>query len=134
MKSRNLILASLVASVALPAGQEAIAQKLALEEIVVTARKRDESIYEIPVSVSAFTQAQLDRAGIDNPDDLANLVPGLDFHGTTATAGRYNPQVRFRGMNQQIITPSTQIAAVFWDGSFIGAGCRFPTTRRPRTC
>ena len=125
MRLRNWIAASLMASVALPIGQEAQAQGLALEEIVVTARKRDESIYEIPVSVSAFSQDLLDRAGINNPDDLARLVPGLDFHGTTATGGRFNPQVRFRGMNQQIITPSTQIAAVFWDGSFMGGGAGF---------
>ncbi len=42
MKTRNILLASLMASVALPVSQEAFAQSLALEEIVVTARKRDE--------------------------------------------------------------------------------------------
>ncbi len=52
MKNRNWIVASLMVSLAIPVGQEALAQNLALEEIVVTARKRDENIFEIPVSVS----------------------------------------------------------------------------------
>lgn len=125
MKTRNIILASLMASVALPASQEAFAQSLALEEIVVTARKRDESIFEIPVSVSAFSQDQLERSGIDNPEELSNYVAGLQFEGSTATGGRVNPAIRFRGLNQQIITPSTQVGALFWDGSYIGGGGGF---------
>lgn len=125
MKTRNILLASLMASVALPVSQEAFAQSLALEEIVVTARKRDESIFEIPVSVSAFSQDQLERSGIDNPEELSNYVAGLQFEGSTATGGRVNPAIRFRGLNQQIITPSTQVGALFWDGSYIGAGGGF---------
>lgn len=125
MKTRNLFVASLMASVALPTVQEAYAQSLALEEIVVTARKRDENIYEIPVSVSAFSQADLDRAGVDNAEDLSAYVAGLDFQGSTSTGGRNNPSIRFRGQNQQIITPSTQTGAMFWDGSYIGGGGAF---------
>ncbi len=128
MKSRNLVAASIMALMALPVlpvGQSALAQELSLEEIVVTARKREENIYEIPVSVSAFSQEQLDQAGIGDFHELSKLVPGLDFHGVTATAGRVNPQIRFRGVNQQIITPSTQVGALFWDGSYIAAGGGF---------
>lgn len=116
---------ALMALPVLPVGQSALAQELSLEEIVVTARKREENIYEIPVSVSAFSQEQLDQAGIGDFHELSKLVPGLDFHGVTATAGRVNPQIRFRGVNQQIITPSTQVGALFWDGSYIAAGGGF---------
>jgi iron complex outermembrane receptor protein len=125
MRNKSLMVASLMASVALPPAGGALAQSMALEEIVVTARKRDESIYEIPVSVSALSQDQLDRAGIDNPEELSDFVAGLDFQGSTATGGRFNPSIRFRGMNQQIITPSTQVGALFWDGSYIGGGGGF---------
>jgi len=122
MKMRNLAAAPLMAAVALPVGG-ALAQSL--EEIVVTARKREENIYEIPVSVSSFSQEQIDRAGIGDFYELSKFIPGLDFHGVTATAGRVNPQIRIRGMNQQIITPSTQVGALFWDGSYIAAGGGF---------
>ena len=122
MKMRNLVVASIMATVGLPVGS-ALAQSL--EEIVVTARKREENIYEIPISVSSFSQEQLDRAGVGDFHELSKFIPGLDFHGVTATAGRVNPQIRVRGMNQQIITPSTQVGALFWDGSYIAAGGGF---------
>lgn len=125
MKSRNLLAASIMALMALPVAQSAFAQEMSLEEIVVTARKREENIYEIPISVSAFSQDQLDQAGIGDFHELSKFIPGLDFHGVTATAGRVNPQIRVRGMNQQIITPSTQVGALFWDGSYIAAGGGF---------
>ncbi len=112
----------LMASVAMPT--ISWAQEMALEEIVVTARKRDESLLEIPLSVSALTQDMLDRAGIDNPQDLSDIVPGLDFRAVDF-GGRNNPDIRFRGMIQQIITPSTQVGALFWDGSYIGGGGGF---------
>ncbi|MYA31032.1 MAG: TonB-dependent receptor [Gammaproteobacteria bacterium] len=125
MKSRNLLASSIMALMALPVAQSVSAQELSLEEIVVTARKREENIYEIPISVSAFSQDQLDQAGIGDFHELSKFIPGLDFHGVTATAGRVNPQIRVRGMNQQIITPSTQVGALFWDGSYIAAGGGF---------
>ena len=125
MKSRNLLALSIMALMALPVTQSVSAQELSLEEIVVTARKREENIYEIPISVSAFSQEQLDQAGIGDFHELSKFIPGLDFHGVTATAGRVNPQIRIRGMNQQIITPSTQVGALFWDGSYIAAGGGF---------
>lgn len=125
MKTRKIMLASVAAALALPASQQALSQGSGLEEVVVTARKRDESIFEIPVSVSAMSQNQLERAGIDNAEELSSYVAGLAFEGSTATGGRVNPSIRFRGMNQQIITPSTQVGALFWDGSYIGGGGAF---------
>lgn len=101
-----------------------LAQSLALEEIVVTARKREENLFEVPVSVSAFSSAQLDRADIDNPVDLSAFVPGLDFQAANSgTDGRgSNPNISFRGIRQQLGTPSTQVGALFWDGSYMGGG------------
>ncbi len=125
MRTRNLLAASIMGLMALPVAQSALAQEASLEEIVVTARKREENIYEIPISVSAMSQDQLEQAGVGDFHELSKLVPGLDFHGVTATAGRVNPQIRIRGMNQQIITPSTQVGALFWDGSYIAAGGGF---------
>ncbi|MDX2221958.1 MAG: TonB-dependent receptor [Rhodospirillaceae bacterium] len=97
---------------------------LMLEEIVVTARKRDESIFEIPVAVSAMTKDMLERAGVDNPQDLSDFVSGLDFQPYDF-GGRNTPNIRIRGMIQQIITPSTQVGALFWDGSYVGGGGGF---------
>lgn len=124
MKIHNTVFVGLFFALAMPVSQPVLAQS-ALEEVVVTARKRDENILEIPVSVTAVSQDDLDIAGIDNAEDLSSFVAGLEFQGSTATGGRQNPSIRIRGMNQQIITPATQVGALFWDGSYIAGGGAF---------
>lgn len=53
---------------------EAAAQ---LDEIVVTARKREEGLQQVPVAVTAFTGAEINRRGIDGLEDLSTAVAGL---------------------------------------------------------
>ncbi len=48
-----------------------------LEEIVVTAQKREQNLTDIPASISAFSGQRLEKSGIDNVEDLAQLVAGL---------------------------------------------------------
>jgi len=50
-----------------------------LEEIVVTARKRAESLQETPIAISAFTSASLERQQITNTADLDQVTPNLQF-------------------------------------------------------
>jgi len=95
-----------------------------LEEITVTARKRDEKLFEIPVAVSALSKDALDKAGIFNPAQLSDFVSGLDFIAADSQ-GRNNPNIRIRGMIQQILSPATQVGALFWDGAYVGGGGGF---------
>ena len=50
-----------------------------LEEVTVTARKRVESLQEVPITVTAFTAEAIERRGIRNVQDVAKLTPGLSF-------------------------------------------------------
>lgn len=50
-----------------------------LEEVVVTATRREESIRDVPISISAFSQTQMDVQGIRGVDDIARLAPGIQF-------------------------------------------------------
>lgn len=50
-----------------------------IEEVFVTARKREESLQETPLSVTAFSGQALEGAGINNFTDLQNHVPSLDI-------------------------------------------------------
>ena len=81
MKTRLNILkfftATFVALIAIPLSS--IAQ-ISLEEIVVTARKRSESLLEIPVAITAFSSAQMEAIGAPNLVDLAKFTPGLQFN------------------------------------------------------
>ncbi|MEH6591811.1 MAG: hypothetical protein V7746_16240, partial [Halioglobus sp.] len=52
-------------------GAGALAQGLALEEVIVTAQKRSENLQDVPVAVNAFTSEIIQEAGIHNTADLA---------------------------------------------------------------
>ena len=81
------------------ADQAAFAQ---IDEIFVTARKRNESIQDIPLSVQAFGAKELDKQDILGLDDYANKIPSLTysswqpgasivvFRGVTTTAESFN--------------------------------------------
>jgi len=55
------------------------------EEIVVTAQKREQRLQDVPIAVSAFGGADLDRKVIDDALDLQFAVPNLVFNGAGAT-------------------------------------------------
>jgi outer membrane receptor protein involved in Fe transport len=69
----------------------AFAQEIS-EEIIVTAQKREEAIQDVPIAVSAFTEAQLQSQGIDGGYDLVQSVPNVMFSKTNFTT--YNFQIR----------------------------------------
>ena len=71
------------------------AQDPALEEVVVTARKRSESLQEVPIAVTAFTETQIERAGIGRPEDFISLMPNVTL---VNTANIGDTQVSIRGM------------------------------------
>lgn len=63
------------------------AQELAIEEIVVTATKRAESMQDIPLAVTAFTGDQLEDAGVKDIRDIAGQTPGLQIKSRGETEG-----------------------------------------------
>ena len=75
--------ASLVIGVAgallLSAPLETLAQDPALEEIIVSARKKEENIQEVPVAVTAISAAMLERMNLQSLDDISKVTAGLLF-------------------------------------------------------
>lgn len=59
----------------------------AIEEVVVTARKVEESLQDVPITVSAFTGAALDAKGLTNISEIGNFTPGLEMDSTAAISG-----------------------------------------------
>lgn len=76
--SRAIAATSLLGSATIPA--IANAQQV-IEEIVVTAQKRAESIQDVPIAVSAFSQSELEYRQIDTAVDLQNYVPNMNYVG-----------------------------------------------------
>jgi iron complex outermembrane receptor protein len=84
-----------------------------LEEIVVTATRREERLEDVPVSVLAFSQEKMDAQGLKNVDDLARLSPGLNFQRNgMSSAGNYNDEgsdINIRGVDSTAGTSTTGI-------------------------
>lgn len=78
---------------AAPADEPAASE---LGEIVVTARQREEKITDVPVTVQAFTAADIKAAGIERPSDFISLTAGVS-QVQTAEVG--DLQVSIRGIN-----------------------------------
>lgn len=73
--------------------------KPALEEVVVTAQKREERLQDVPVAVTALSGAQLASAGINDTASLTNLTPSLTF---TEGAHPANKNFRIRGIGTAV--------------------------------
>ena len=58
-----------------------------LEEIIVTARHRKESMQEVPIAVSAISQTMIRDLRVKGVQDMADLIPGLDVGPTTNSSG-----------------------------------------------
>ncbi|WP_439532435.1 TonB-dependent receptor [Polymorphobacter sp.] len=92
-------------------------------EIVVTARKRGESLTDVPLAISAFTEEQLSQAGVRTIEELSTKTPGFFFSDQAGQSpGRYNSALRFRGMASNIEVASQQLGTAFLDGVYISAG------------
>src|SRR5690554_100491 len=81
------------------------------EEIVITARKRDESLAEVPVTVTVFTAQDIEASGIETPSDFIGLTPNVTLV-QTQNAG--NAFVTARGISQN--RNSEMSVAVLVDG------------------
>jgi outer membrane receptor protein involved in Fe transport len=60
---------------------------VALDEVVVTATRREDTVNRVPLSVAAFTQRSLDQQGVRSVQDLARTVPSLKFQRTGTDQG-----------------------------------------------
>jgi iron complex outermembrane receptor protein len=92
-----LLLATLAAGSAL--AQSAEATDAAPGDIVVTARKRSESLVNVPEAITAFGTEQIQRAGMQSLRDFTNLTPNITV---TAGAGSAYPNIMVRGLAQAL--------------------------------
>jgi outer membrane receptor protein involved in Fe transport len=116
-----------VAGLLLPATLLAESAVVILEEVVVTARKSEEKIQDIPASITAISSEQIEREAVRSIQDVARLTPGLIFdlgfvpqdtrpqiRGLPATRGR--PPVGLLIDNIDVSSESMQTAG----GGMIG--------------
>lgn len=79
-----------------------------LEEITVTARKREENLQSTPIAVSAFSTKELEYRQIDSTDKLSDITPNLTFDSVSPSSGSSSAaQIFIRGIGQTDFTPVT---------------------------
>ena len=84
-----------------------------IQEVVVTATRREERLQDVPISISAFSQEKLDQQGLRSIDDLTRLTPGVTFQRNgTGSAANYNDEssdISIRGIDSEAGTSTTGI-------------------------
>ena len=92
-----------------------------LEEIVVTARKREENLQDAPIAVSAFTGDALDFRGVTEIGKLDQFVPNLVLNESTTYSNVTNAAVYIRGIGQNDFTPVIDPGVgIYVDGVYLG--------------
>jgi iron complex outermembrane receptor protein len=113
-----MLVALLVASsVAIPIVVQA---QEALEEVVVTARKRDEAAINVPVAVNAFSEADIESAGIVRPQDYIAMTPNMTM---VQTQNQGTSFIVVRGISQA--RNSEPSVAVLIDGVLMANPSQF---------
>ena len=98
------------------AGRGDVAPTVALEEIVVVARRREEKLQDVPISVSAFSAQAIRDRNIQDSYDLANFTPNFNF---TQNLGRRLDVPNIRGQFGPLNASTPPNASFFVDGVFV---------------
>ncbi|HNP66041.1 MAG TPA: TonB-dependent receptor [Woeseiaceae bacterium] len=115
-----LVLTGLTGQVLAQTGDSATSSANMLEEVIVTARKREESLQEIPVSLSVFGQDDIQAADLRSLQDVALMTPGLQMtNQANQKPGRAETQLQFRGLTTAQQSPSFATGALFIDGVYV---------------
>ncbi|MDC3267325.1 TonB-dependent receptor, partial [Gammaproteobacteria bacterium] len=96
--------------------QSAAAQSM-LEEIVVTARRREETLADLPLSVASISADAMQAQGIYNIDNLGDFIPNLTF---TNTDRRHVKAIYIRGIgNDSPISIRPSGTGLYLDGQYL---------------
>src|SRR6476646_4904614 len=93
-----------------------------IEEIMVTARRRSESLQDTPVAITALSAASLERQQVISTTDLDKVAPNIQFHSYgTLTGNNSAAQVFIRGIGQTDATPAVDPGVgVYVDDVYMG--------------
>ena len=116
-KLRRAVAVVLASAVAAPAAWSQAAGGPMLEEIIVTAQKREETLREVPISVNAISGEKIAESGIVRLDDLKAYVPNLQVTETGIANNIY-----IRGIGSGLNQGFEQSVSTYADGIYRGRG------------
>ncbi len=120
-RPKKYMLKPLVAAMIITASGAANSAVFELEEIVVTAQKREQSMQDVGVSVSAFTGDQMKALGWKNSLDVAGQTPGLVATSNTGDSGNI-ALFSIRGVNQGDFAEGQEApVAIYMDEAYLSS-------------
>ena len=113
-------LITIVASAVFLVAFDVIAQEIRLEEIIVTAERREADIQDTPVAVTALTSVTLDNLQVTNTLELDRTVPNLSVRELSANPSTFN--ISLRGNTESVggLSVSESNVGVYVDGIYRG--------------
>jgi iron complex outermembrane recepter protein len=91
--------------------------QLVLEEVIVTAQKRAESLQDVPISVAAMSGEKMDDNGILDLEELTQYIPNVNIN-----QGRAQPNMFIRGIGSGTNAGFEQSVGMYVDGVYSGRG------------
>lgn len=88
-----------------------------LEEVIVTAQKRDQAIQDIPATVNAISSEALEDFNILSFESLEQLAPGLDTRSVDGRSG----SIALRGVEYNPNSAAAQAVDVYWNDTTLGS-------------
>lgn len=134
-RARPFLCTTLMLGAMLPCTQMASAQEGAgaLEEVMVTARRRTESLQDVPVSVTTFSGSDIENIGITDVSHISELTPNLVIQPNTG--GNDGVLVCMRGLCRTDFTITEDpMVGIYVDGVYVGKsiGSLFDVTELER--
>jgi iron complex outermembrane receptor protein len=93
-----------------------------LEEVMVTARKREESLAETPIAITAISAAEIQAGAFKSLVDVQKTAPGLFVETMNNENARTVLMPRFRGVTFDASSPLQRTSSVFVDGLIVSSG------------
>ena len=91
-----------------------------ISELVVTARKREERLRDVPIAATALGDQQIrDLGGIPNLQSLLSNIPGVNFSNTS---NQVTSEVSIRGSGTSRATAAESGVGLYRDGAYLGGG------------
>jgi iron complex outermembrane recepter protein len=111
------LLAGAIASLGIAFATGVNAQGLVLEEVIVTAQKRTQSLQDVPISVATMSGERMDDVGITSLQELTQYMPNV-----TVNAGSGTPNLFIRGIGSGTNQGFEQSVGMYIDGVYAGRG------------
>jgi len=113
----SLLALASVGGFALPAAAQ---EGVQVEDVIITAQKREQNLQDVPISVTAVSGERLEAAGIENLESLSSYTPGVQIG-----KGAISTPITIRGIGSGSNRGFEQSVGMYIDGIYMGRDRQF---------